>query len=72
MKIICTKRTSKSLEQFQRRHFFKNFMENRQKDAIRIDLNFWCLMPLSAISWRSVLAVEEAEVHRSKDQFALV
>jgi hypothetical protein len=24
-------------------------------------IDFWCLMPLSAISWRPVLVVEEAE-----------
>jgi hypothetical protein len=29
-------------------------------DLIRFD--FWCLMPLSAISWRPVLVVEEAGV----------
>jgi hypothetical protein len=26
------------------------------------NLNFWCLTPLSAISWRPVLVVEEAGV----------
>jgi hypothetical protein len=41
IKIICTKRTSKSLEQFQRRHFFKNFMENRQTDAKWWQLFTW-------------------------------
>jgi len=27
-----------------------------------LNLNFWCLTPLSAISWRPVLVVEEAGV----------
>ena len=30
--------------------------------VIRFDLIFLCLMPLSAISWRPVLVVEEAGV----------
>jgi hypothetical protein len=27
-----------------------------------IDDDFWCLAPLSAISWRQILVVEEARV----------
>jgi hypothetical protein len=30
------------------------------------EFEFWCLMPLSAISWRPVLVVEEAGVPEEK------
>ena len=31
-------------------------------EILLIDFNFWCLMPLSAISWQAVLVMEEAGV----------
>jgi hypothetical protein len=35
-------------------------------DLILFD--FWCLTPLSTISWRPVLVVEEARVHKKKQK----
>jgi hypothetical protein len=36
------------------------FIHLKKKDEFEIE--FWCLMPLSAISWRPALVVEEAGV----------
>ena len=38
------------------------FDSTQTVDSDRYEFEFWCLTPLSAISWRPVLVVEEAEL----------
>jgi len=40
--------------------YFQYIKKNKHTN---LNLNFWCLTPLSAISWRPVLVMEEAGVN---------